>query len=192
VDLPRIGAAVFPASHVPAKASSGAYVPAAADYPYASLTYLDVNGRPVDTASYGAGAWQVAATRYDTKGRVTWELSAGNRVEALTPTDGTDPYVAGRTTSAERADLLAMTSTYNDDSLLLSTTGPAHPVELASGVVASARTQTVNKYDEGKPDDDLYRLVTTSVETPVVLDGTATRPRRTAGPPGTVRGPGQR
>jgi len=173
VDLPRVGAAVFPPSRVPARGSTGAYAPAAADYPYAGLTYLDVNGRAVNSASYGAGAWQVTTTRYDARGRLLWDLSAANRAQALAPTDATDPYVAGQADTAVRAGLLATVKTYSDDADLLSTTGPAHPVELASGTVVSARLVTSNTYDEGKPNTEARRLVTTVVDAPLVLDGGA-------------------
>ena len=52
MDLPRIGAATFPASHVPPRGSNGVYTPGSADWPYADVTYLDVNGRAVNTAGY--------------------------------------------------------------------------------------------------------------------------------------------
>jgi YD repeat-containing protein len=56
-DQAYAGAAVFPASHQLTPAADGTYAPASADWPYADLTYVDVNGRTVNTASYGAGAW---------------------------------------------------------------------------------------------------------------------------------------
>lgn len=174
VDLPRIGAALFPASRVPPRGTDGAYAPGSADWPYAEVTYLDVNGRAVNTAVWGAGAWQISATRYDTRGNAVWDLSAGNRAEALQPAGTTDPYVAGLADSAGRADLLAQVNTYNDDGDILTGTGPAHPVTLASGKEVSARTVTTSAYDEGKPDSASYHLPTTTTEAPLVLDGTAT------------------
>jgi RHS repeat-associated protein len=173
VDLPRVGTAVFPASHIPPRnGSSGLYEPNSTDWRYAELTYLDVNGRAVNTASFGAGAWRLNATRWDTSGNVTWQLDAGNRAEALAPTAATDPYVAARTTSPERADLLATVSTYSADGAdLLTSTGPTHPVVLQTGVVASSRTRTTNLYDQGKPNAEDYHLLTTSTAEPVVIDG---------------------
>lgn len=172
-DLPRVGAAVFPASHVPVRGSDGAYTPAVADWPYGELTYLDVNGRAVNAAAWGAGAWQISATRYDTHGNVVWDLSAGNRAEALTPADGTDPYTAGQADSSARALLLSTVNTYDDNSMGLTSTSPAHPVQLASGEVVSARVVTTNTYDEGKPDGADFHLLTTTKTAPVVLDGPA-------------------
>lgn len=172
-DLPVTGSALFPASHVPARGPDGAYAPATGDWPYAGLVYTDVDGRAVNDASYGAGAWQVGAAEYDDKGNLVWELTPGNRAQALVPNADTDPYVAGRVGSAERADLLAMVSTYNADSDLLVREAPAHPAKMASGQVASARERITYVYDEDKPSGTNYHLVTSIRSEPVVLDGTA-------------------
>ncbi|MEU6720430.1 DNRLRE domain-containing protein [Nonomuraea sp. NPDC046802] len=174
VNLPVVGAAVFPASHVPVRSADGSYRPSPGDWPYGSLTYMDVNGRAVNDASFGAGSWQIAATRYDDRGNTVWTLAAGNRAQALAPTPDTDPYVSGRADSAERANLLAGASEYSDDGDLLSSLGPARPVLLASGTRVSARSLTRNTYDEGKPSSaDTYHLVTTTEAKPAVLNGTA-------------------
>ncbi|MEU1731182.1 DNRLRE domain-containing protein [Streptosporangium sp. NPDC020145] len=174
-DLPTTGTAIFPASHLPPRAGSGAYAPVAGDWEYGQLTYTDVNGRPVNIVSYGAGAWQVTSARYDDKGNVVWQLSAGNRAQALAPTADTDPYTTGRTDSAERANLLATVSTYNADRDVLSVQGPTHPMMLANGALVSARQRTTMTYDEGKPLSGRdYHLATTVKVEPVVLDGSAT------------------
>ncbi|WP_436520921.1 DNRLRE domain-containing protein [Actinoplanes sp. HUAS TT8] len=171
-DLAYSGAAVFPASHVPAAGTNGAYAPNAGDWPYSDIVYADVNGTVVDTAQYGAGAWQIASTRYDDHGNETWVLEAGNRAQALNPTTDTDPYVAAQGSSAARADLLATVSTYDADGVdLLSTLAPAHPVELSNGETASVRIRTAYTYDSGAPTTDRYHLATRTVTTPVALDG---------------------
>lgn len=174
-DLPVSGTAIFPASHLPARNADGAYTPAAADWEYAGLIYTDVDGRGVNSAAYGAGAWQISATRYDDKGNTTWELSPGNRAQALTPTADTDPYVAGRADSAERASLLATIRTYNSDSDPLTAMDAARQVQLADGSLTSARKLITTSYDEGKPSQAVtYHLATTTKVEPLVLDGTAT------------------
>lgn len=176
VDLPRTGAAAFPATRVPPRSgTTGEYQPSSADWAYAGLTYLDVNGRAVNKASYGAGAWQVSSSRHDPVGNVSWELSAGNRAEALTPGSGTDPFVAAQSPSAVRADLLATQTTHSESGEVLTVIGPTHPFALESGVVVSGRTQVTNRYDEGKPLDvpEDTDLVTTTVIEPVVLSGPA-------------------
>jgi len=172
-DWAYTGAAVFPASHVPGTPNgNGVYTPAAADWPYADITYADVNGRTVNTAAYGAGAWQINSTRYDTNGNTVWSLDDGNRAQALAPTADTDPYVASQTTSGIRADLLAETSTYTSDGVdLVSTLGTTHPAQLSNGATSSVRVKTTNTYDQGAPTADAYHLVTTTVTTPISLDG---------------------
>ncbi|WP_285780580.1 DNRLRE domain-containing protein [Microtetraspora sp. NBRC 13810] len=173
VDLPVTGRSLFPASHVPPRGAGGVYSPTAADWEYASIVYSDVNGRAVNTAKYGAGAWQISATRYDEKSNVVWDLTPGNLAQALDPTVDTDVYVAQRGDSAERANLLASTSTYSETKDLLSAEGPVRPVRLEGGDVVSARQRTTYTYDEGKPLSSMdYHLVTTTRIEPMVVDGT--------------------
>lgn len=174
-DLPYVGGAVFPPSQVPTvNGATGAYTPTATQWPYASVTYADVNGQVVNTAAYGAGAWQVDSARYNADGNQIWTLSAGNRAQALTPTTSTDPYVAAQATSAARADLLAQTTTYTTDGVdVVSTLGPAHPARLSSGATASVRIATSYTYDEGAPAGGPYRLSTTITTRPAALDGTS-------------------
>ncbi|MFL6098563.1 MAG: DNRLRE domain-containing protein [Actinomycetales bacterium] len=174
-DLPYAGAAVFPASKVPASVDShGDYQPSSGEYAYADLTYTDINGRTVDSASYGAGAWQIDSTRYDANGNVTWQLDALGRANALSPTADTDAYVSTLPTSSARADLLATVSTYTADGVdLLTTEGPAHQVQLSGGAIASVRTKTSNTYDQSGPTTICpCHLVTTTTTSPDVLDGT--------------------
>jgi RHS repeat-associated protein len=178
-DLPYVGAAVFPASRVPGTGTvsgvTGVHTPGTADWPYASLTYADVSGQTVNTAVYGAGAWQIDTTRHDANGNTVWQLSPGNRARALNPTDLTDPFVASQTSPAVRADLLATVKTYSSDGVdLLTTLGPAHQVHLAAGDWASVRVKTTNTYDEGAPAGGPYHLVTTVKTSSVPLDGTPT------------------
>ncbi|MEV0822436.1 RHS repeat-associated core domain-containing protein [Nonomuraea rubra] len=174
VGLPVSAAAVFPPSRVPPRGENGAYRPGAEDWEYAALTYMDTSGRTVNTAGFGAGSWQISTTRYDNKNNVVWHLTPGGRAQALTPTPDTDPYVAARTESAERAHLLATVSEYDEHSNLLTALGPVRAVVLKDGRVVSARPRTAHTYDEGRPQSDTnYHLVTTTTVEPVVVDGTA-------------------
>ncbi|MFC3981557.1 RHS repeat-associated core domain-containing protein [Streptosporangium jomthongense] len=173
-DLPTTGTAIFPASHLPPRGSTGAYQPAAGDWEYGQLIYTDVNGRLVNSAAYGAGVWQITSSRYDDKGNTVWHLSADNRAQALTPTADTSSYVAARLDTTERADLLARITTYSADSDILTEIGPARLATLASGELATVRDNITNVYDEGKPTaDTAYHLVTTTTTTPLVLDRVA-------------------
>jgi RHS repeat-associated protein len=178
-DLPYLGAAVFPASRVPGTGTvngvTGVHTPSVADWPYASLTYADVSGRVVNTAVYGASAWQIGTSRYDTNNNIVWQLSPGNRARALNPNGLTDPYVASQGSSAARADLLATVNTFSSDGVDLRTTlAPAHQLHLASGAWASVRVKTANTYDEGAPSGGTHHLVTTTAKSSVPIDGTPT------------------
>lgn len=141
-DLPLTGTAVFGPNHVPAAA------PTSTDWPYASISYLDVNGQTVNSAQYGAGQWLVDTTRYD---------QHGNTV-----------------TPAQAAELLASTSVYNaDGSELLDSYGPIHPVQLSNGTLIDARSHSHTTYDEGAPSTGgPYQLTTTATSTVQDITGT--------------------
>ncbi|HVW80800.1 MAG TPA: RHS repeat-associated core domain-containing protein [Mycobacteriales bacterium] len=169
-DLPFTATEVFPPDHVPATGSNGDYAPSATDYPYGSISYLDVNGYSVDAAAFGADAWQVSATQYNGNGGVIWQLSADNRDQALSPTAQTDPLVAAMPNSAERADALASTSQYASDGYDLSDTyGPTRPTVLDNGALAGAvvdaRDHIHYVYNQGAPGGG-YDLVTETSESP--------------------------
>lgn len=172
-DLPVEGSALFPPSHVPPRNGDGSYRAEAGDWKYARIAYQDVNGRTVNAAKFGAGAWQISARRHNSTGEVVWSLSAENRAQALVPTDSTDVYVRGRNTSAERADLLASVTEYGSRGEPLSETGPAHRAVLDSGATVSARNTTTYTYDEGRPKPGPAPIVTTMKVFPTVIDGTA-------------------
>lgn len=147
-DLPVTGTAVFGPNHQPAT------TPTSTDWPYASISYLDVNGRETNTATYGASAWQYGATAYDINGNEVWTLTPGNRAQALTPTADTDATAAAASTTAARAALLMSITNY--DALypdqVTDTYGPIHPV-LNAGSTIHARTHDSTVYDEGAPVD---------------------------------------
>jgi RHS repeat-associated protein len=146
------GTAVFAPDHQPA-ATDPDHV-GTADWPYATIHYLDTNGRGVNTATYGAGQWLIDTTQFDNNGNDVWDLDAGNRAQALNPLAGTtDAFVAGKASSSARADLLAATTVYNplDPSEVTDTYGPTHLVTLSTGAVIHARTHVATTYDQNAP-----------------------------------------
>jgi RHS repeat-associated protein len=171
-DLPVTGTAVFSPDHPLTVA------PTSSDWPYANLSFLDVNGREVNTASYGAGAWQIDTTNYDPFGNPVSTLTADNRNQALTPVAGTtDPAVAAiltpaATASAARAQALSTISTYTADGAeLVDSYGPTHPVLLADNVTKiDARSHSHQVYDENHPAGGPFDLVTTSTSSAQSLD----------------------
>jgi len=185
-DIPSTAAAVFPADHPLTPGNDGSITPASADWQFADLSYLDVNGRRTNTASYGAGGWQINSTAYDTWGHQTWQLAPRARNQALVPDADTPPTVTNTTSTAARAQLLATTSTWAGDpgapsdaapTRLTDTYSPARRIALPDGSHAEARTHTHTDYDQGAPNAGkdangaYYRLPTTVTVTACTLNG---------------------
>jgi RHS repeat-associated protein len=165
LDAPTDATAVLPADAVPATHSGSALTAAA--YRRAEVHYLGVSGREVNTAAPGG---HLTTTEYDRFGNTVRELSAANRAVALGLTAGDRAAQAdlgiAQLTSAERADLLATRSVYNDTGTReLEEFGPLRRVDLTAdlksgtttlvpaGTSVTARSWTVNEYDEGRPTD---------------------------------------
>ena len=84
----------------------------------ATITALDAQGRPVNTASFsgtGQNGWRITSTVFDTNANQTWSLSAANRARALEPTTyAADLTPLGLTgaASTDVADALASKTVY--------------------------------------------------------------------------------
>lgn len=185
---PRYGAAVFSADK-PIATSDHAQV-AGGDWKYASLSFADEQGYTVNTAAYGAGAWQLSATDYQN----------GNTVRSFTPA----AIAAVRQAGAEQAlpagatlgthNQFATITRYNTEvktSTELTTPEgsvvPADTVLTAAGSFVTdvwspvkptgldgvpARLHTHTTYDEGAPNQGInpatvqpYNLPTTATVT---------------------------
>ncbi|WP_327695819.1 DNRLRE domain-containing protein [Streptomyces sp. NBC_00459] len=167
-DNPVYGAAVFPASATTPSSHDGSTLGSGA-YTTAAISYLDANGREVNTAVPGG---HLATTEYDSDGDVTRELTAGNRELALGSTTSRDPIlagaIAGAGSPAQAADLLSTVSQYTTGTggatLLSDVYDPLHTVtlqhtlpggtsdaDLAAGTEVPARAHTAYAYDEGRP-----------------------------------------
>ena len=158
-DAPVTATAIFGPGHQPANYSSATTV-TAAEYQWATLDYIDVNGEQTNTAGYGANAnldgstatpgWQVDTTEYDSYGNTVRTLSAANRDTALALGGGDDSI------SASQADQLSSFYYYNgDDSELEASYGPVHQITEVDGTTAQGRTHTVYGYDANAPNSDL-------------------------------------
>jgi len=146
-DAPVGATAVFEPDHVPATG------PADTDWPYATISYFTQAGRVTNTASYGAGDWQINSTRYDDKGNSTWTLTAAGRAAALAEND-----------PATAADKYATLTVYNTSGTRVEQTySPMLPVVLANGTTVTGRTLVETVYDDeadaslmpGKPTEDV-------------------------------------
>ncbi|NCT92769.1 DNRLRE domain-containing protein, partial [Cellulomonas sp. APG4] len=180
--VPAYGAAVFGADR-PGVAGSAPGSVTSADWPYADLQYTDDQGRVVNTAAFGAGAWQLTSTRYDTAGRVTHELDQG-AIAQLRALDG--PADAATinsyaTITRYNADVTAKETITHDGgsiaqgavltpagTLVTDVWSPAREVTRPDGSVDLVRTHTHTTYDENAPNDGVnprtglaFRLPTT-------------------------------
>ncbi|MEU6005516.1 DNRLRE domain-containing protein [Streptomyces sp. NPDC047453] len=170
LDVPTDATAVFPADAVPSS-HSGSSLTAAA-YERAEVHYLGVSGREVNSATPGG---HISTTEYDRFGNTVRELTAANRAVALglTADDKATQADLGITqlTGAERGDLLATRSVYNENGTrVLEEFGPLRRIDLtadlkqdttslvSAGTSATARTWTVNEYDEGRPTDGTAKV----------------------------------
>jgi Domain of unknown function (DUF6531)/Bacterial Ig-like domain len=154
-DVPAEAMAVFPPDQPmgwPAK-----------EYTRATTTYLDDKDRVVNVASPTGG---ISTTEYNAYNDVTRTLSPDNRAVALKETCES----SGKCKSSETSKLLDIESTYEEKGSepgteLLSTLGPEHSVQLATGTHAEAREHTVYSYNEGAPaEGGPYHLVTKMTE----------------------------
>ncbi|MET8102974.1 DNRLRE domain-containing protein, partial [Streptomyces sp. NPDC005236] len=164
-DAPTDATAVLPADAVPSSNSGGSL--AAGDYERADVHYLGVSGREVNSATPGG---YISTTEYDRFGNSVRELSAANRAVALgTSADDkatqADLGIA-QLASADRAGLLDNQSLYNDTGTRkLEEYGPLRRIDLTAdlkqdttvlvpaGTSVTARSWTVNDYDQSRPTD---------------------------------------
>lgn len=173
---PTWGAAVF-GPDKPITGNTPAAITNTADWAYADLQYTDAEGYTVNTAGYGAGAWQLTATDYDSHGNTihAWDERALTQLAA-------NP-------SANALELTTVT-VYNDDissggtvvtpagTLVTDTYGPVHDVVSAAGDLRPLRIHTATSYDQGAPNAGInpatgqpYRLPTTTVTTAETAGG---------------------
>ncbi|MFE4826788.1 DNRLRE domain-containing protein [Streptomyces sp. NPDC056672] len=165
LDAATDATAVFPPDVVPA--SHGGSALTASAYTRATITYMGVSGREVNTATPGG---HITTTEYDRFGNTVRELSAGNRAVALgiSAADRAvqDDLGIGSLPTAERANLLAATSVFNETGIReLEKLGPLRRIDLtadlksgtttlvAAGTSVAARSWVINEYDTGRPTD---------------------------------------
>jgi RHS repeat-associated protein len=127
--------------------------PTASDWTYADLSYTTADGYTVNTASYGAGAWQRTSTDYDERGNVVRQLDAG-AIDTVT-TRGLAPGMAEQyaTTTVYNAEISDTTGTtvLPAGFRVTDTYGPAREVVLTTGATVRARPHTQTLYDQGAP-----------------------------------------
>ncbi|MEU9230365.1 RHS repeat-associated core domain-containing protein [Streptomyces massasporeus] len=169
-DAPTDATAVFPADAQPSS-NAGSDLNSGS-YARAEVHYLGVSGRETNSASPGG---HITTTEHDRFGNPVRELSAANRAVALGLGTGDKEAQAdlgiAQLSGAERADLLATNTVYNDTGTReLEKFGPLHRIDLtadlksgaatlvSAGSPVTARTWTVNEYDGDRPTDGTAKI----------------------------------
>ncbi|AEY94260.1 YD repeat-containing protein (plasmid) [Streptomyces hygroscopicus subsp. jinggangensis 5008] len=169
-DAPTDATAVLPADAIPASNSGGSLN--AGDYTRADVHYLGVSGREVNSATPGG---HISTTEYDRFGNTVRELSAANRAVALGISADDKAAQAdlgiAQLAASDRANLLDTRSVYNDTGTRkLEEYGPLRRIDLTAdlkqgttvlvpaGTSVTARSWTVNDYDEGRPTDGTAKV----------------------------------
>ena len=148
----------------------------AAEWKAADLQFTDAQGYTVNTASYGAGDWQITAANYDTHDNVVmaWDARVIAAIRAGHIPSADAPYAATRT--VYDATGMMVTDTYS----------PARQAVAANGTLKTLRTHSHTDYDQGAPSSGTnpatgmpYRLptkVTVTAETNAgAVDATLSR-----------------
>jgi RHS repeat-associated protein len=139
-DVPVTATAVFGPGH-PASRT---------DLRGGQVTYLNTDGRTVNTASYGSGGWAITTTEYDKWGNTVRTLGAANRDAVLgnTPSAAVDAIAAPD--PAAKALALSTVNVFSADGQdLTDSFGPYTLVTLPDGRVVGARAHTRTSYDTG-------------------------------------------
>ena len=164
---PDAPAAAKPASHWAGSESAGA----TRDYSTAEITYMDVDGRTVNTASPVTGATPaIDSTRYTETGEVTYALSAANRALVMGQDDPAVVAAGGPRASATWASL-GLPAT-------------AVPVTQTGNVSASALADARTRADQLSTLTQYEKSPTTAVMRPVTTRGPVHRAFAGSGPSG--------
>lgn len=151
VDRPVDATAIFPPTRIPSTPT-----PTATDYEYATVRYLDTEGRAVNVARPGGG---ISTADFDARGHVLRSLTPANRQRAL---DDSASDAAG--TEATLARLYSTEYVYSADGIdLLEIFEPERLTARPDTSLVRGRRHTSNVYDEGAlPTGSDYHIVTTS------------------------------
>jgi RHS repeat-associated protein len=139
-DVPATATAVFNPGHTSSRT----------DLRGSEVSYLNADGRTVNTATYGSGGWAITTAAYDQWGNTARTLSAANRDAVLgnAPSSALDLIAAPDATA--KALALSSISVYTvDGQNLTDTYGPYQLVTLPDGRQVGARSHTHNAYDTG-------------------------------------------
>lgn len=186
--LPVYGAAEFGPDH-PVTSTDPASL-SAEDWKYASVQYTDADGYTVNTAEYGAGAWQLTATDYDKTGNVIRAfdnrgIAAAVARHAENPDVGFDSDEYATVTKYNPAGTIAGVAV-EAGMFVTDTWAPAEDALLSDGSTQRVREHTKYTYDEGAPGGGIdavtgkrWGLVTTTTTGAAAVSSATTDPAGT-------------
>lgn len=160
-DIPTDATAIFPPDEEPANPPTS--------YAHATVYYMDAEGLQVNVATpsgAGTSAPSITTTETDEFGNVVRELSAQNRLQALSAATESEKIAKSHELETRRE--------YNSDGTeLREEWGPMHQVRIAeTGETKQAQLHTVLQYNEGWPgtgvNPHLPTRVTTGAKIPKV------------------------
>ncbi len=168
---PVYGAAVFGADR-PGVAGSGTADVTAEDWSFADLQYTDAKGRVLNTAAYGAGAWQLDATEYDDAGREIRSLDA-HAIDQIRTAVGE----SGESMSDQDVNSYATITRYNAateanpaGTLVTDVWSPATEAQdEVTGETRLVRQHSHTDYDQGAPNGGLNPATTLPFRLPTAV-----------------------
>lgn len=160
-EAPVDATAIFPPGHDPQGSPPSSYE-------WATVYYLDAQGRQVNMANYsGTSSGHISTLEYDANGNLVRTLSAANRARVL----------AGQGSSNLLDTQYVFTQTDPNDGGwdLTDIYGPQHTVQLSDGTLTQARAHAHTAYGTG----DQLHLPVSETTGALLPDGTETDVRRT-------------
>jgi len=152
-DIPTDATAVFPPDEVPASPPSS--------WAHATVYYMDAEGMQVNTATPSGGgtsAPSITTTETDEYGNVVRELTAQNRLRALSASTEAEKIAKSHELETKREYLA-------EGIELRQEWGPMHQVRLESGTTVRAQLHTTIQYNEGWPGTEVNPHLPTRVTT---------------------------
>ncbi len=164
---PFYAAAVFGAdSTISLDASGNVIVPAATStlWRNADFTFLDVTGKPTNTASYGKTKWLYTATIRDKDDVVyaSFDSQGINNVLDRTVAEGNSNFDEFMYASVSKFYTQVNSVTVPNGAYVSDSWSPIRTIANAAGVESTVRTHTSFIYDEGQQTNVLTGLLTTS------------------------------
>ena len=125
--------------------------------------YVNDAGYTVDTAAYGAGAWQVTATDYDTTGHVVRTLDPDATSIAAAAAAGGTPL------NPASVNAMSTQTFYTSTGLVTDVYAPTRQAGAADNPLQPVRPHTATWYDQGAPNGGVNPATGTAYNLPTTI-----------------------